>query len=234
MNKLFAAAMLLSAGLSMSAHAGFISGTYTLSNGNTVALQGLEWMPFTYNGGIARTDIEDGFTDRFGNIWNASDWRYATRSETSILLNSLAFTSGYNSGNYAGAKWFMESFGFSADPNWLLSVPEYTTFFSRFYFGEIGSCGTATTTCVGSLGVTMDSRDKLGYFGNEYGLSVTSQILAVSNVARPSYGSLLVRNQAVTPTPTVSEPSALGLLGLSLCGLFLGKRRQKKKLTPAH
>ncbi len=231
MKKLLAAALLLSGGLSMSAHAGFISGNFTLSNGNTVDLQGLEWMPLTYTGGMSRVDIEDGFTDRFGNIWNASDWRYATRSETSILLNSLAFTSGYHANNHAGAKWFMESFGYTIDSTWYQKVPDYTSFGTQFYFGETGSCGTgplnSNKTCVGRVSVSMDSRDTVGYFGNEYGLSLTSQILATNDVARIAYGSLLVRTQAITPAPTVSEPSVIGLLGLALCGMFAANRRKK-------
>lgn len=69
-------------------NATLISGQRILSNGKSVALQGLGWLPLTYTSGMSRTDIEDGFTDHFGNTWDSSYWRYATRAETETCDNT--------------------------------------------------------------------------------------------------------------------------------------------------
>ncbi|WP_411991385.1 PEP-CTERM sorting domain-containing protein [Agarivorans sp. DSG3-1] len=86
---------------SFTANATFISGDYTLENGKEVALQGLEWMPLTYSQSYSRLYVE------------ADDWRYATRSETATLLNSLwgGVYLGFSNDNFIGASWFINYFG---------------------------------------------------------------------------------------------------------------------------
>ncbi|MDO6762301.1 PEP-CTERM sorting domain-containing protein [Agarivorans sp. 1_MG-2023] len=100
---------------SFTANATFISGDYTLENGKEVALQGLEWMPLTYSQSYSRLYVEadGGWTDRFGNQWQANDWRYATRNETATLLNSLwgGVYLGFSNDNFIGASWFINYFG---------------------------------------------------------------------------------------------------------------------------
>lgn len=102
--------LLLAGCLSASANATFISGNKYLSNGSKVALQNLEWMPLTYTAGLTRVDIEDGFTDRFGNTWGADEWRYATKDETETLILSLwdKEFDGWSRGNAVGAWWFLD------------------------------------------------------------------------------------------------------------------------------
>jgi hypothetical protein len=157
--------LFISAILSMSAHAGLISGNHTLSNGKTVALQGLEWMPLTYTAGMARLDIEDGFTDRFGGVWGANDWRYATRSETAILLQSLwgGTHSGWHPNNYLGATWFHTNFGgIDNDSGYganridgKFNVPWYkNSDAADFIFGLDGQCASSLeVSCLGRINV---------------------------------------------------------------------------------
>ncbi|MFC0047191.1 hypothetical protein [Rheinheimera tilapiae] len=119
MNYALSALMLVSLGLSLPTQAGFVSGThtYTTHSGQekTVDLQGLEWMPLSYTAGFSRDDIENksGFIDRFNNVWNKGDWRYATRIETETLLGSLwgGTYTAFSKDSYAGALWFKRFFG---------------------------------------------------------------------------------------------------------------------------
>lgn len=166
MKKLLATALLLTAGLSTSAHAGFISGSQTTAGGKTVNLQGLEWMPLTYTAGLSRNQVEaaGGFTDRFGGVWNAGDWRYATRAETETLLGSLwgGVYNGWSRDNHDGAFWFTETFGGLAfdqgygnnringvQTNKAVTAMDY----SLFYFGQVGECQSLTRSCIGDVSI---------------------------------------------------------------------------------
>lgn len=115
MKKIIATALLFAAGTTLNAHAAFISGNQTLTNGNTVALQGLEWMPLTHTAGLSRNYVSSatGWTDSFNNSWSASDWRYATREETETLINSLwdGVYNEWSKENAIGALWFINAFG---------------------------------------------------------------------------------------------------------------------------
>lgn len=149
-------------------HAAFISGNHTLSNGKSVALQGLEWMPLTYTSNMSRLDIEDGFTDHFGNLWAVGDWQYATRAQTETLINSLwgGVYDGWSNDNYIGASWFLNHFGGLAfdtgsGPGRVagtLSAAPYTNLDrSDFFFGQDGECNPARS-CLGSIS-TFDNHD---------------------------------------------------------------------------
>ncbi len=155
MTKIITAALLFTASITINAHAGFISGSQTLSNGNAVALQGLEWMPFTYTAGFSRDYVSStsGWTDRFNNTWSSNDWRYATRTETETLINSLwgGVFDGYSSDNAIGAEWFIRTFGGLAyDTGFGNSRQDgkYTDIgtgyknldSSSFFFGQISEC----------------------------------------------------------------------------------------------
>ena len=180
MNKFIALVALISASLSMSANAGFISGNHTLTNGKKVALQGLEWMPLTYTAGLSRLDIEDGFTDRFGSVWAANDWRYATRSETAKLLQSLwgGTHSGWHPNNYLGGAWFHTNFGGIAydtgfGPNRIDGKRNNRTYhnldLSHFMFGLDRECSSnIEVSCYGLINV-FDN-----YFGTEESLNIKS------------------------------------------------------------
>ena len=229
MKNLLAVATLLTVGVSMSAQAGLISGEHMLSNGNKVALQGLQWMPLTYTVDMRRNDIEDGFTDRFGGVWNAGEWRYASRVETATLLRSLwdNQSNGWSAANFVGLTWFKAN----------LALLGYDTGsgagrvdregagghdWSDFAYGATGECGVGTT-CRGHVSVNNGA----GWLNRTYGLSESEiNVSALSNSYKLNdFGSLLVRSTPTVPTP-VSAPTAISLLGLGLGGLALRRRRK--------
>ena len=237
MKKILAVAAILAVGVSMSAQAGLISGEHLLSNGNTVALQGLEWMPLTYTVSMSRNDIEDGFTDRFGGRWNAGEWRYASRVETATLLRSLwdHQSNGWSAANFVGLTWFKTN----------LALLGYDTGFggervdregtgghdwSDFAYGDTGECGVGRT-CKGHVAVNNDT----GWLNRTHGLSGSElNVSALTNSYRLSdFGSLLVRSTSSVPTP-VPAPTAISLLGLGLCALTLRRRRKASESTQNH
>jgi len=170
------------------ANAGIISGDYTLENGQNVALQGLEWLSLDYTAGLSRTDIEDGFTDRYGNSWQVGEWQYATRAQTETLLGSLwnGTYAGFSAEDAIGANWFITQFGgLSYDTGYGVdridgkrnnsrSTNEDS---SQFFFGEDGDCvindddyeefddipSVSESSCIGHL-----------KFGENYWNSVTA------------------------------------------------------------
>lgn len=244
MKKHLVAALLLTAGLSMSAHAGLISGPQTFADGKIVNLQGLEWMPLTYTWGLSRNQVEavGGFTDRFGGVWNASDWRYASRAETEALLGSLwgGRYEGFSTDNYDGAAAFFALF----DPR------QYNSYWARsnFAFGKDGDCDLSPTmTCSGSIWAIRafdgsgGARDKLneweylelpftaaniGMFADDAGAAMgrTDDNRVVSKASSGEWSHLLVR-RVDSPVTTVNAPSALSLFALGLCGLLLRRRK---------
>lgn len=251
MKKHFLLFLLLAACVSSSAHAGLISGTHKLANGNSVALQGLEWMPLIYTAGLSRTDVEDGFTDAFGGVWGATDWRYATRLETAMLLGSLwdQRHDGWSNENYLGAKWFLDTFGElnTQQDSWAFTGLGS----SSFAYGNAGECSkNLSLTCEGLVmamlasglstnsadlhtgnGVNSDQTRPNGKFGLDYGLDATpwaTPRTTLSSAHWRSLGSLLVRNPQQVESPIVSsvpEPSVLSLLALGLGGLLFRRRK---------
>ena len=158
------AASLLSS-VSSFANAGIISGLQKTDLGKNVDLQGMEWLSLEHTAGLSRFDIENGFTDRYGQVWAAGEWRYATRNQTELLLNSLwgQTWDGWSSDNVDGVNWFLEQFGGLAydegfgkerinknsdSTDWL----SYD--YSWFNFGLENECSSISlSTCYGSIGV---------------------------------------------------------------------------------
>lgn len=249
MKKLLATALLLTAGLSTSAHAGFISGTQVTDGGKSVNLQGLEWMPLTYTAGLSRNQVEaaGGFTDRFGGVWNAGEWRYATRTETETLLGSLwgGRYANWSGDNFDGASTFLSLFGALRLDAEQSQIYQRT---SRFYFGSEHDCThIGTHTCYGYISafynntysytpynVVTKSNEFEGVFPNggyfdELG-GVNMGLGDDNYEARMDYrsyeiGSLLVRS-ASAPSHEVSAPNVIGLFSLGL-GVLLSHRRRK-------
>ncbi|WP_039918683.1 PEP-CTERM sorting domain-containing protein [Cellvibrio mixtus] len=231
--------------MGVNAHAVIISGDQVTSGGKQVALQGLEWLSLDHTVGFSRADIEDGFTDRFGNTWNAGDWRYATRAETTTLLSSLwggvwtGELGGWQSSNHDGASWFINAFeGLAYDSGFGNGRIDKTyTFpggyknhdFSQFFFGNQYECnGRYDFTCYGLVQVadyhsSSNNSEKTGWLHKGYGLSMqASNIATLSISSGVSRGSLLVRT-AREPV-NVPESSGLILLGLGLLGMMTRRR----------
>lgn len=248
MKKLLATALLLTAGLSTSAHAGFISGSQTTAGGKTVNLQGLEWMPLTYTAGLSRNQVEaaGGFTDRFGGVWNAGDWRYATRAETETLLGSLwgGKYNGWSYDNFDGASAFLNLFGTTSNENPRVGTNRY----SYFLFGNAGECSTnLQQICYGFVNAresvsgnynsfSIETRKStvltvtvgnIGYFTETQGLNAslsdTNNTIAADN-AIPFVSSLLVRTVS-TPAAPVTSPTTLSLFALGFAALLLRRRK---------
>lgn len=207
-----------------SAHAGFISGDHILSNGKSVELQNLEWMPLTYTQGLSRWDVEDGFTDRMGNSWSASDWRYATRDETEKLIGSLwGGIRQLDESNFAGADWFLSNFG------------TFYNYSARFFFGADGDCDSVRSmSCIGEVSISYHSLHGGGDWGkflNEYGLKLTPEDRVnnyVYKLRTDLDGSLLVRNVSIPEPDEVPTPSSVALMILGL-GLFSWSYRKNKR-----
>jgi hypothetical protein len=137
-------------------------------------------MPLTYTAGLSRNYVAStsGWTDRFNHTWNSNDWRYATRTETETLINSLwgGIYDGYSSDNAIGAEWFIRTFGGIAydtgfgDSRQDGSYSDIGTGYknlnsSSFFFGQIGECNTQTSvSCHGyvSHAANYDRGDIIG------------------------------------------------------------------------
>lgn len=221
MKKLSTAALLLTAAVSMTAQASFVSGQHVLSNGNKVDLQGLEWLPLAYTAGLDRIDIADGFTDAFGGVWHATSWRFATRAETSRLLWSLAVVGdGWSAQNHAGASWFRTYLGTYLNGSYSNSTSlEWS--YALFGYGAANECPDANTCYYGAMGV--DS--SLGWFHHNNGLTISNNSNVVYNEYHDkSWAHLLVRS--ATTASTVAGPSSMILFGLGLLPLVLRRRSQ--------
>jgi len=91
-------------------NSGLISGLNEY-DGGIVNLSGLDWMPVDMadSDQLDRNEIESLFSDSLSEFYG---FRYATRIETSTLLNSLGpVEDGWSSNSYAGISWFFDAFG---------------------------------------------------------------------------------------------------------------------------
>ena len=230
MKKFIALVALISTSLSMSANAGFISGNHTLSNGKTVGLQGLEWLPLSQTSGLSATDILNGFTDRSGMEWRANEFRYATLHEVNALLQSLSFShTGWDYKNAAGARWFLETLGHYEGEypyEYTHKGLPYSTLSSYFANFIYGGCGSDTKLCNGAVSWSLWNSREEGLFTSYLGVSPTQYVpWTMLDLAHPEIAHLLVRETGIPPA-SVAAPSCLGFWLLFLCGIALRYKRQ--------
>lgn len=198
------------------ASAAVISGAPVTVGGKSVDLQGLEWLSLDRTRGYSRVQLESGYDGVF-----ASGWRYATRQETSQLLQSL--WGGVQGGSWAngdGANWFFQHLGGGnlwAGQNELHS----------FFYGASGECGNdATESCRGMYGVSYSNvgYPPTGWFYDDAGLSASAIPMTIqADEMSLSFGSLLVRGSS-----SVSEPGTIGLVLGALAG-FMGHAIARRK-----
>lgn len=231
---------------SLSTQAAIISGAHTLSNGNAVALQGLEWLSFDVTVGRSRNDIE---TSGFLDTYDGGGWQYADRKQTETLINSLwgGVYDGWSSDNGSGAVWIRDNFKFSGH-NSNFNNTQWTNYnFQNFLFGASKDCTALLTfSCRGTINAadnySLDIRaldiqtrrtsysysggsGALGWFADDYGGDFGVQdynVLEMFDTRHNDLASLLVRKASITSTQ-VSEPSTIAIFALGLMGL--GVRR---------
>lgn len=227
---------------SLSTQAAIISGVHTLSNGNVVALQGLEWLSFDVTAGRSRNDIE---TSGFLDTYDGGGWKYADRKQTETLINSLwgGVYDGWSSDNGSGAVWIRDNFKFSGY-NGNLTNTQWTNYnFQNFLFGDPKDCTLLLTySCRGTINAAdnysleiraLDIQTKrpsysyagnsgaLGWFADDYGGDFRVQdynVLERLDTMHNDLASLLVRKSSLTSNQ-VSEPSSIAIFALGLMGL---------------
>ncbi|MEM9760204.1 MAG: hypothetical protein AAF933_13265 [Pseudomonadota bacterium] len=119
-------------------------------------LQGLEWLHLNETAGLSRDDV----MNNDGVAFIAGGWRYATRSETETLITSLwsGIYDGWSADNFAGASWFVDTFGATFEASASGFFTDLT--WSRFFFGDVGECdrdGFVGLSCVGLVQASMDA-----------------------------------------------------------------------------
>jgi hypothetical protein len=210
-----------------------IIGPHTTAGGKSVNLSGLEWLELTPTQNYTRYDIEGG-----SGGWINDGWRYANRSETEALLDSLwgGTTEGVSADNFDGARWFYGNFGVSDVYGDGYSSGGGSVW--TFHFGENSECDSRIThSCFGRVNIEdLDHADlpgnstlgvNAGSFSDALGLS-TGLTIDNTNVSQwhgrvgDHKGSLLVR------TTDVSEPAILALFTVGFLGLGLARRHKTK------
>lgn len=242
-------------GISCVSNSAIISGTQVTNDGKTVDLQGFEWMSLEHTAGLSRSEVEGGFTDTYGTIWNVSDWRYATRAETGVLLNSLwgGVYEQWATNNSDGAAWFIEHFmGLAFDTgvgdnrvdgtqsNALLSNYDW----SDFFFGENGECSSdLSDSCVGSVAwMSRYGQDLKSYNVVRSEIELAHLSGEAMGFIGDTYGAefnwdsenqtlkindndLTIGSLLVRKATVVTEPSVLTIFTFALIGLGICRRR---------
>jgi hypothetical protein len=246
---------LLLLGISCVSNSAIISGTQVTKDGKTVDLQGLEWMSLEYTAGLSRSEVEGGFTDTYGTIWSASEWRYATRAETGVLLNSLwgGVYEFWATNNGDGARWFIEHFmGLAFDTgagNSRVDGTQSNTLWSNydwsdFFFGENGECSSdLTDSCLGTVGWmsrygqdlksynVLTSKIELAHLSGEamgwIGDSTGAEFnwTTTNQTLKISDSDLTIGSLLVRKATVVSEPSVITIFTFALIGLVIRRRR---------
>ncbi len=204
-----------------------VIGHHTTDKGKTVELSGLEWLELTATNGLSVKDIKTG-----KGGFTTAGWRYATRSETEKLMDSLwgGKKEGYKKSNFDGAEWFFDNFGIGQEYDNSGYNKKGATYWS-FAFGAENECGSATQACYGAIGIKdkdFKAKKNLGMLSDKYGLS-SGKSPNNRQAYKPdiyadegNWGHLLVRQAT-----SVAEPAALGILSLGLLG-FVGMRKRKQ------
>ncbi len=168
----------------------------------SVDYSGLEWLTLDHTSNKSRNFVESDMLSS-GNIFE--DWRYATRTETERLLDSVwpRISEGYHESNKPSANALLEQFGALNSHTTSSGVEHKETW---FWFGEDGSCDTdSNRTCKGGFATEEDN----GWFSDGAGLStgITPDNI---NYHRPKsdsssmYGSMLVRDREISASADIN------------------------------
>lgn len=212
----------------------------TILRDTTTGIENLEWLEFEYTQNMSRNEVE-------ANILNTTlyeGYRYATREETSLLLNSYYkyditdIDDGWSKATRWVARDFLSDFGLtyshSYDNIMNLTTSEGTEFKTNLYeqatfmYGsEVYMSGEIKNTLLGHVAMhSFYGGTKAGWFHQSQGTDKqyeTPMLYDISST-NPIIASLLVRD--VQPVP---EPTTILLFGTGLIGLVGSKIRKKKK-----
>jgi len=200
--------------LSSSVNAAVISGSHTLSNGNSVNLSGLEWLDLYSTQGMSRGYVESQLNE--GGEFDG--WRIATRNEMAVLLQSLwgGTAPSWHTTNFSGADWLNDNFG-------ALNIGEIYSL-SYVNYGEATSCSADTTYSCFAHWLTNDTQ---GYFSSDWGLQLNGTALYDQNTRSSLTGHQDLATALVREVAPVPIPAAVWLFGSGVIGL-VGFARPKK------
>ena len=205
---------------------------------NTVAgIENLEWLEFEYTQGLSRDNVEASILITNTALYDG--YRYATRAETALLLDSYyAFDltdvdDGWRISTAWAANEFLNDFGYtySYTPdknNYDIKSLEGKKIKTDLYEQTTFMYGTAEAeyTLLGHVAMhSFNEKAKAGYFYQSLGTDQTFETpMYTSRLSfNSTIASLLVRD--VQPVP---EPATVLLFGTGVVGL-VGSRIRKKK-----
>lgn len=191
---------------------------------NTPGIETIRWLELTSTANMSRLEVEAELGA--GGLFEG--WRYATRTETENLYDSLwgGSTEGLSTDNYAGARTFFDTFGISdyyaADNNSGYSSTGYAQW--QPYFGAPSECGGSEIfSCNGNVVIqdsTFNGTQNRGSFEDLYGLSTGIDNVNDQNYAGKTSTGLNVASHLVQDVSTVPVPAAVWLFCSGLLGLL--------------
>lgn len=221
----------------------FLFGSVTTSNAtiirNSVAgIENLEWLEFEYTQGLSRDDIEASILTPNTAIYDG--YRYATREETALLLDSYyAFDltdvdDGWRISTAWTANEFLNDFGYTYSftpdkKNYNIESMEGKKIKTDFYEQATFMYGTAEAggSLLGHIAMhSFNEKAKAGYFHQSLGTDQTFETPLYTSRSSfdPTIASLLVRD--VQPVP---EPATMLLFSTGIAGLIASRMRKKKQ-----